>query len=917
MSLLCLIFIIFGLSWIKETRGVHLHVLLDQSASMSSIARQVAEEILNRVNQSMGDEDRVAFYSFGRETVPVHSLQKQAVFDAGAFFLDRSATNIEEAIHVALERTDPNANSRLLLLSDGIETQGKAEDAAIRAKTVNVPIDVVSLHVPPEGEVAVERLSVPDSLVAGEPYTVHAIIAATEPTEASVTLYRDGQMVGHHDVHLDAGRNTVVFRDLVQPSESVIGSATFEVRVDAELDGVTQNNVGYAAVQRRDSSRVYVVAADSASGESLGHILEEHGLSVTVRTVHEAPLNLATLVDYEAVVFVDVSASTLSSRQMTDLMTYVERVGGGLLAIGGSRSFGLGNYGDTPLNEILPVAVDAPQDLIMPSLAMVLVLDRSGSMAERSGQFTRLDLAKEAALGVLDIMHERDLFGVIAFDSTPQWAVPIQPVKNRVAIASAIASLAPEGGTSIGPALERAGEALAAEEAAVKHLILLSDGYSTRAEFERITKELRGSDITVSTVGTGQDFDRELLADIAHWGSGRAYYAEDARSIPQIFATETVVISRSIRRDEIFQPQWDQAADFWLDNAPLPQLGGYIVTTAKAAAAVHLRSPEGHPILATWRRGLGRTAAFTSNPTGSWAEDWAHWEGYGSFMGQLVRWLMKPDEADGLMPRLSLENDQGVVTVDALDLQGRYLNFLQLGAEVIGPDGTVRSLTLDQVGPGRYTTRFPATSQGPYTVLIRETDTTSVPPVVVGGVVPYPQEYRILRPDTGLLYRLADISGGEAIDPSAALDPSQLASLFTHPAPIRHSTPLAPWLFAAAFLLFFTDILVRYLPIHRITASAKAALVRLGVFKGDEQDANAEHTTQLSPKQMEEQLRLRKEELAEEERRPHSSGRSQTSEIADTLAAHSAGRYLARRRRSGEDPSAGEKTGSEDPRNSS
>src|SRR5690606_5278540 len=193
---------------------------------------------------------------------------------------------------------------------------------------------------------------------------------------------------------------------------------------------------------------------------------------------------------------------------------------------------------------------DTPHNLIVPSLAMILVLDRSGSMAETQRGFSKLDLAKEAALGVLDLIEPRDLLGVIAFDSTAEWIVPVQPAANRLAFASSIASLAPQGGTNLAPAIEEALGAFTGIEASVKHLIILSDGRSSSGAFEALTNRLRALGVTVSTVGIGSDADQELLENISIWGGGRYYFTEDIQTVPQIFAVETMVVSRPILINE-------------------------------------------------------------------------------------------------------------------------------------------------------------------------------------------------------------------------------------------------------------------------------------------------------------------------------------------------------------------------------
>src|SRR5690606_16996740 len=307
--------------------------------------------------------------------------------------------------------------------------------------------------------------------------------------------------------------------------------------------------------------------------------------------------------------------------------------------------------------------------------------------------------------------------------------------------------------------------------------------------------------------------DLELLADIARWGGGRYYFTEDIRAIPQIFVTEATLISRPLGVDGPCIPQWHQQADFWHDRTPVPPLGGYVVTSPKAAAAVHLKAPDESPILATWRRGLGKAAAFTASAGEPWIGAWRDWEGYGALMSQLVRWLMRSDPPAGLLPQIAIEGGRGILTVDALDLEGGFQNFLELAAEVLAPGGERLTLALDQVAPGRYEAEFPAGRPGPYLASIRSAGGDLPSAAWTGAASPYPEEYRVLRPDSGLLLRLAEATGGAVLsDPG----PAGLRALLTHPAPSVRAVPLAPYLLAAALILAFLDIAVRYVPLSAI-----------------------------------------------------------------------------------------------------
>ncbi len=881
-AILCLAFSLSGATWMRTVPGTDFHVMLDRSASIGADGHARAEAFLQTLATRLRPEDRIALYSFGREVIteqPLSATLTKATFQSAP---DTTATDIETAIRTALLRADPAANSRIVLLSDGVQTVGDSDAAVTAARAQMTPIDVLPLAAMTEAEVAVERLLAPDAIAPDEPYAVRAVLSSTDPTPAQVSLFRDGEIVAARDVYLTPGRNVITLAELRESSDDgEVGTALFEVRLQAELDTFRENNVGYAIVGRLSEAPVLLISHDLAGAEAFLRSLEAQGISAEVSTLRDAPLDLPSLIGYRAVVLDNVPAGDLTARQLENLASFVENNGGGLLVTGGPQSYGLGAYDSTPLERVLPVAMDAPQSVIMPSLAMILVLDRSGSMAETQGAYSKLDLAKEAALGVLDVIHADDLLGVIAFDSQARWVVPVQAVENRISFAASIASLAPEGGTNLEPALKLASAAIGSVEASVKHVIVLTDGRSTQANFEGLTAELRSHGASVSTVGIGRDADRELLERMAEWGEGRFYYTEDIHAIPQIFATETMMVSRPIRVDQSFVPEWDQRADFWFDDAVLPSLGGYVITTPKAASAVHLRAPDGSPILATWRYGLGRTAAFTSSLVGSWAEDWPAWSGYQAFWGQLLRWLMKPIPTSGLLPELVIEDGEGVLAVDALDDEGRYRNFLNVVGTVHGPDGGQLHVTLEQVGPGRYEGRFPTPVQGAYIVTVHADpepgSAEPLQPATTGAVVSYPDEFRIADADPSLLYRLAIATGGHVL--GGSIDP-----IFTHPAPRQRPRALDAWLLALAFGLFMTDVLLRYIPGRGLGEHIKGRL------------SEARETWEARPLP-EDELTKRLEER-QRALEAHAVGDSPIDQTSKQLGA---GRYLAGRRKDGRD----------------
>src|SRR6185295_19945899 len=132
------------------------------------------------------------------------------------------------------------------------------------------------------------------------------------------------------------------------------------------------------------------------------------------------------LQNYELLALSNVPATALTQRQMEVARTYVQDLGGGLIMLGGDQSFGLGGYYKTTLEEILPVRSDFEKEKEKPSLAMMLVIDKSGSMGGE-----KIEMAKEAARAAAELLGPRDQVGVLAFDGAPSWICPLHPASDK------------------------------------------------------------------------------------------------------------------------------------------------------------------------------------------------------------------------------------------------------------------------------------------------------------------------------------------------------------------------------------------------------------------------------------------------------------------------------------------------------
>ena len=416
------------------------------------------------------------------------------------------------------------------------------------------------------------------------------------------------------------------------------------------------------------------------------------------------PDSLADLQNYECLILSNVPATSLTTRQMDLARTYVRDLGGGLIMLGGEQSFGLGGYYKTALEEILPVRSDFEKEKEKPSLAMILVIDKSGSMGGE-----KIELAKEAAKSAIELLGANDKVGVIAFEGDVFWVSEVHPCNDKGFVLDRVSTIEAGGGTNMYPAMEEAYEALSKTVAKLKHVIILTDGISAPGDFEGISQQMAQARMTVSTVGIGEGYDQQLLEEIARIGNGRSYFTDDPASVPQIFAKETVSASKSAINEQPFTPQVVRTtkALAGLDVDASPLLLGYVVTRLKPTSEPILASENGDPLLTWWRYGLGMSVAFTSDAKSRWAAEWLAWPNYGKFWAQVVRHAMRKSESKGVVVQVDQKDRAASVTLDAIDPSGRFLNDAETVMTVIDDQNGKRTLEMAQTAPGRYTGVLP------------------------------------------------------------------------------------------------------------------------------------------------------------------------------------------------------------------
>ena len=439
--------------------------------------------------------------------------------------------------------------------------------------------------------------------------------------------------------------------------------------------------------------------------------------------------------------------------------TYVRDLGGGLIMLGGDQSFGLGGYYKSTLEEILPVRSDFEKEKEKPSLAMMLVIDKSGSMGGE-----KIEMAKEAARAAVELLGPSDKVGVLAFEGENFWVSELHPCTDKGFVLDRIAGLEAGGGTTMAPAMEEAYETLKTAVAKLKHVIILTDGISEPGDFEGIAQAMNADRITVSTVAMGSGADQNLLEEIARTGNGRFYIADDPAQVPQIFAKETVTASKSAINEQPFSPALVRPtqvlSELKLDEAPF--LLGYVITRPKPTSEVILATESGDPLLAWWRYGLGMSVAFTSDAKARWAAEWLTWPQFGQFWAQVVRHALRKSESRGSLVLVERKGRKAIISIDAIEQpSGKFLNQAQTELTLVDPQLSTRKIPMPQVAPGRYQAEIDTARQGTYQLMFSQTkDTQLVGRQTRGLAVGYPDELRLRPTNTDLLKTIAGTTGG-------------------------------------------------------------------------------------------------------------------------------------------------------------
>ncbi|GKV55748.1 chloride channel protein [Sporosarcina sp. NCCP-2222] len=695
---------------------------------------------------------------------------------------NRDATNIGKAIDLAASIAKKDIATRIVLLTDGLETDGSLEEILPKYQGERIEIDTVLLSRSNRKDASITKFETPKTAYEGEQQFIELDVESSTATNGQVIIYRNDEEVLSEMVQLDEGKNAFSFKT----TASGKGLLKYEAKLIVSDDGFLENNKMLSVTMLEKSPRILVVETEE-NPSAIPPLLDQRSLAVDVVSAEQLPESLSGYLGYSAVIFDNVPGHLVGEQKMTVIEQAVKKFGVGFMMVGGQESFGLGGYFKSPIERLLPVEMEVKGKEQLPSLGLVIALDRSGSM---SG--SKIVLAREAAARAVELLRDDDTFGFTAFDHEIWELIPVGPLQKQDAMEK-ILSIPVGGGTDIFPSVEKAYGDLADLELQRKHIILMTDGQSPMPpDYEEVIEEGKKNNITLTTVAIGSDADGALLEELAEQGGGRFYNVIDESTVPSILTRETTMMTRTYIEDDPFYMSFHQVPE-WLAlfREGVPQMNAYIATTPKSTATVVAESPKNDPVLAEWSYGLGKTIAFMSDSTGKWSGDLARWERYPEFWNTAISRLL-PSYED--VPYMITHDGGGTYTVTDSSRKAAFLDI-----DVVNEKGEEIPVTTEPLAPGK--TRVTLESK-PGLVFFGVTDDRGG--LFEAGVsVPYSEEFKPGEPNTKLLQAIAEKTGGQPLMDNPAEVFRQ------HPFKSGNRLPIGNYLLLAAMLLFFIDITIR------------------------------------------------------------------------------------------------------------
>ncbi len=775
----------------EESDEAHVVFMVDVSQSVDLGAAKEALKSVEEGMKALRSQDTHSLFAMANglrdKTLPEFIKMLEDWTKGVADDAFRAHTRLGDSLLAARLAFPAGKAKRLIVFSDGIDTESGMDAALEQLKHEGVDVRFVPLKTLSEPEAALVSLeSTSPFAFHGEVLRLTARVMANQPMNARVRLLNKGVAIQEKTVALKPGEDAKVWFDTEMTTP---GPSVWSAEIVPERDHFPINNQATTTITVCGKPRILVVHQDEKKMRPFTRALKEQDFDVDLRGKRGLPESMEDLLAFDAVMLANFAATDMTPRQMSLLRSYVSDFGGGLVMTGSENSFGLGGYYKSPVEEVLPLVSRFEKEKEKPSLAIALVIDKSGSMSGLP-----LQMARQAAKSAAELLGPQDQIAVVAFDGEAQIICEMTPASQQGTIQAAIDSIAEGGGTFMYSGMVAGKEMLDRTTAKVKHMICLTDGQTGEADHMGLVQQLVDSGATVSAVGLGDGAARELLQQIAEAGKGRYYESNDPATLPQIFTKETTQASKSAVQEGVFThigiTEHPMITGYEAEG--LPVVLGYVMTEAKPAAQVLLGAESGDPLLAVGRFGLGIGLAYTGDLTEVWGGEWLAWDGCGRFWAQVLRGALRKADVEGMESRGEIKDGAWVMKIERRGEDGAPVSGIAWNAQALDENGNTQDVTIRETGLGRYEARIPLGKRKHLSLRMHDRDHDKLD--VKHYHAPYPAEYRL---------------NGKTPESLKALPRYESSAILAGLAPVMQLKPVGYWFAWSGLLVLLAGVLLR------------------------------------------------------------------------------------------------------------
>lgn len=798
---LCVILAFFGIKLHLGSSRMATIFVVDLSSSNEEHIKE-SEKYLQETIAKMPSGNAYGIVTFGKNALVEQFLTGEDYYGGLLTLPEKTATNFEDAISKALTLIPTDCSGRLVLLTDGKETRGDIYhmgQALLASQAEFLTLIYEDEETP---DAYIDNVTLPSYLHPGDKYSITVLVESNYDTDAVIALYNGSTQTVSNVVHLNRGSNRFVFSSQVDADAGSGAMENLRVQVQAEGDTCPENDVFSAYSVVESPPRILLVSGRGTNVSEFSSVLNAAGCDYSVVSALNAPDGINAMLSYKSIILTDVYIDDLPVGFLENLETYVKDYGCGFICCGGEESFALGGYRDTVLETVLPVDMQLRSINETPSMAMVMVIDRSGSMMDEMGEIgaSNLDVAIRAAIVAVDNLRDSDHVGVLTFDTQYNWQVELRIADDKGAIKEQIKGINEGGGTTIKPALLEACEVLSESEASIKHVVLLTDGMGETNDFQDVINAYTAEEITLSTVAIGSFSDTQLLEQLADQCDGRYYYSDLGSDIPKIFANEVFLGSDSYIQNGVFSLKVQNGHELTnhLFTDGWPVLYGYIAATPKITSIpVILSAEKENPILTVWQYGLGRTVAWNSDVTGKWSGAFSGKDDYVQMWRRIVDYSTGNADMGEDSVNVVTSGEWTEITYQAKD----YESSTEILVSIIDPKGDITEEKLHATAPGKYTAELSTPQSGLYHFNVRRSENGEIQSyLTTAAAVQFSDEYKF------------DVSSDSYLK-----FVEQYGRIITKQDPVwnristkaRESYSLTNWLLFLAICLFVADVAMR------------------------------------------------------------------------------------------------------------